>query len=452
MQIDNDTIIARSTAAGFGAIAIVRISGDRTKQILKNTTDITSKIVHRKIVYGNFYNGKQIVDQIMVAFFQAPNSYTGEDLAEINCHGSPGIVNKIIDVCCDAGARLAQPGEFTKRRFFNNKIDLTQAEGINNLIHSQTEAATRSSKILLQGKIGDVINNIKDQIVDNISLMELELDFNEEEIDHTPKETIINNIKGIINDISGLLKTYQYGSLVLNGLKIALTGPPNSGKSSLLNAIIKDERAITSAKAGTTRDFIQESIEHNGYKLTFIDTAGIRKPLDEIEHKGIDKSKQIIETCDLKLLIIDPTQKHHLYSDFIPQNRNDLLFVINKIDIADKESIEKFKNKYNIHESILVSALEHTNIEQLNDKIVEWLEAKKPKKEEHIITVQRHNNQLKATKDKLGNAIDAINSNYGPEFIVTDLRDALSSLDEILGKTTNDEILNNIFNDFCIGK
>ena len=452
MNIDDETIVARSTAKGFAAIAVIRLSGPKTKEIFRKATDLSAPLKHRRVFYCNFINSGNLVDEVLVTFFKAPDSYTGEDLCEISSHGSPAIVKEIIGLCIEAGARYAQPGEFTKRRFLNNKIDLTQAEGINNLIHSQTEAAAKSSRSLLNGKIGERLKEIKQEIIDNISILELELDFTEEAIEHITEDKLKNNIILIIGEIESLIKTYKYGRLVLNGLNIALTGPPNSGKSSLLNAIIQEERAITSSQAGTTRDFIQESIEHDGYKLTFIDTAGIRKPLDSIENKGINKAKKIIQSCDLKLLVIDPGQDYKRYKEFINKKGTNTLFVINKIDINKKETISDFINNFNMPEPIFVSALEHTNIEELNDAIVEWLEEKKPEKEDHIITVQRQYDILKKTKQELSKTIKAIDQGFTSEFIVTDLRHALSSLDNILGKTTNNEILNNIFSNFCIGK
>mgnify|MGYP006286692615 CR=1 FL=1 len=452
MNINNDTIVARSTAAGYSALAVIRLSGPESTDIINKISNIDNNFAHSHAKLAEISSRDQIIDEVVITFFQEPNSYTGEDLIEISCHGSPVIVREIIDLCISNGARMAEAGEFTKRRFFNNKIDLTQAEGINNLIHSQTESASRSSRNLLEGKIGEHLRNIKQQIIDNISLLELELDFTEEEIEHTSPDTIKTNVYKVINDISSLIKTYQYGRLIQSGLKIALIGPPNSGKSSLLNAIIKEERAITSSKAGTTRDFIQESIDHDGYKLTFFDTAGIRKPLDSLEHKGIDKSRKIIKKSDLQILVIDVNQEHSIYNEFIPEKQKNILFIINKIDITDSGKIQQFIKKYNIQNYIEVSALQRTNIDSLNDKIISWLEDKKPDKEDHIITVQRHYNILRKTKKELQKSIQSINNGFASEFIVTDLRHALSKLDEILGKTTNDEILNNIFNNFCIGK
>ncbi|HMA63452.1 MAG TPA: tRNA uridine-5-carboxymethylaminomethyl(34) synthesis GTPase MnmE [bacterium] len=452
MKINNDTIVARSTAAGFSALAVIRLSGPKSTDIINKISNIDNNFQHSRAMLTQILSRSQTIDEVMITFFRAPNSYTGEDMIEISCHGSPVIVREIIDLCISKGARMAEPGEFTKRRFLNNKIDLTQAEGINNLIHSQTKAATRSSKALLEGEIGRHLRYIKQQIIDNISLLELELDFTEEEIEHTSPDTIKSNIYKIIDAVSSLIKTYQYGRLIHSGLKIALIGPPNSGKSSLLNAIIKEERAIISSKAGTTRDFIQETIDHNGYKLTFFDTAGIRKPLDSLEHKGIDKSREIINKSDLQLLIIDSSQDHSIYNEFIPERRDNILFIVNKIDIIRNNQIHKFTSKYDIQNHIEVSALQRTNIDILNDKIISWLEDKKPESEDHIITVQRHYNVLKKTKQELQKAIQSIQNGFASEFIVTDLRHALSKLDEILGKTTNDEILNNIFSNFCIGK
>src|SRR6056297_1797340 len=231
MKINNDTIVARSTAAGFSALAVIRLSGPKSTDIINKISNIDNNFQHSRAMLTQILSRSQTIDEVMITFFRAPNSYTGEDMIEISCHGSPVIVREIIDLCISKGARMAEPGEFTKRRFLNNKIDLTQAEGINNLIHSQTKAATRSSKALLEGEIGRHLRYIKQQIIDNISLLELELDFTEEEIEHTSPDTIKSNIYKIIDAVSSLIKTYQYGRLIHSGLKIALIGPPNSGKS-----------------------------------------------------------------------------------------------------------------------------------------------------------------------------------------------------------------------------
>jgi len=453
MYNSNDTIVARSTPAGFGAISIVRLSGDATKKLIKTSTDLDIELKHKNIYQTNFFDSQHNpLDQVIITFYQAPNSYTGEDLAEINCHGNPNIVQKITDICIENGARMANPGEFTQRRFFNNKIDLTQAEGINEFIHSETKISQKASQQLLQGQVGKAIHDIKQKIIDNISLLELELDFTEEEIESTSPSQIKTNIQDIIESIDSLVETYKYGKLVKNGLQIAIVGPPNCGKSTLLNTLLQEERAITSAQPGTTRDFIEESIEHEGYKLNFIDTAGLRKPSNSIEETGINKAFKLIEQSNLILFLIDPTQSISKHKNFDIKKYTNTFEVINKIDIADNNQINHFTDKLKLENPVLISAKTHTNIDKMCDQIIKWLENKKPSQEDKILTVQRHYNILKDVKQELKDCINTIDLGYTSEFIVTDLRTALDTLDSILGKTTNQDILNNIFSNFCIGK
>ena len=446
----NSTIVALSTPVGYGALAVIRLSGPAAIDIVTPLLHTKFRFIPNKVKFAKIFDNQTHVDDVVISYFKTPLSFTGEDIIEISCHGSPYIVETIIDLCIKYGAKHAEPGEFTKRAFLNDKIDLSQAEGINAIIHSRTKAAHESAKSLLSGKVGQYIKDIKQEIIDTITLLELELDFSDQEIDFTPHDQIKSKLINIQKQIIKLMDSYYYGKLVTNGIKTVLIGEPNSGKSSLMNAFLQEERVIVSDIPGTTRDSIEESFRRGGYQFRLTDTAGIRKTEDKIENLGIDRSLKIIKEADLKLFLIDASQKD-LNFDFIDDDNNSII-VINKIDIASSESIENINNKFTDLSTIEISAKDHTNIHQLADIMVEKIKNKEPKDSSIFITIKRHFNALERTNQEISTTIESIDMGNPSELIVTDLRFALNNLDEILGKTSENDILNNIFQNFCIGK
>ena len=452
MQDINSTIVALSTPVGYGALAVIRLSGPASIEIIRPLFSNKLKFIPRTVNFAKLYDNKEHIDDVLISYFKAPHSYTGEDMVEISCHGSPYIVETIIDLCLKKGARLAEPGEFTKRAFFNDKLDLSQAEGVDALIHAKTKTAHQTAKNLLNGRLGNIIEKIKTELIDTITLLELELDFSEEEIEFTDHKTIYTKIESIKETIDNLIESYYYGKLITGGIKTVLLGQPNSGKSSLMNAFLQEERVIVSDIPGTTRDSIEESFRKGGYQFRLIDTAGLRKTKDKIENLGIDRSLQIIKESDLKLVVIDPTEASLDLEIAENSHKKSTIIVINKTDIATEHSINFIKNKFIEYTTIPISAKKHKNIHLLAEAMVEKIKNLKPKESNLFITIKRHYNSLQKASKELSITLESIKNNNTSELIVTDMRFALDNLDEILGKTSNDEILNNIFQNFCIGK
>ncbi len=448
-----DTIVALSTPHGYGAIAIIRLSGEKSLEVLNAIFKSSHAIHPNHTIYGKVYQGRQVLDDVLVTYFKTPNSYTGENLVEINCHGSPYIVETVIDLCTRQDARLAQPGEFTKRAFLNGKLDLSQAEGINALIHSKTQAAHRTSRHLLDGRTGQQMQTLRQELIDLISLLELELDFSEEEIEFTPYVKIQQRLAQFTNNIKTLTNSYQYGRLLLDGALVPIVGAPNSGKSSLLNALLEEERVIVSPYPGTTRDAIEESFRRGGLQFRLVDTAGLRDTADTLESLGIQRTYNILSQGDLVLEVIDLTQPlNQRPPTQLPHDGTEHIYVLNKTDIATPQQIAAATRYLNPAPQAQISAKTHAGIHQLADLMVKRIKAKIPMHEERLITQKRHHLALQKAHQALQKAQSAVRNKLAAEFVITDLRWALSAMDEILGKTTNEEILNNIFNQFCIGK
>ncbi len=453
MKDINSTIVALSTPVGYGAIGIIRISGPAAKTIVRPFVDNKFSFEPNRVKYTKFSDNQDHIDEVLISYFRAPKSYTGEDMIEISCHGSPYIIEKIIDLCTGNGAVMAEPGEFTKRAFLNDKMDLSQAEGVDALIHARTKHAHDTAKNLLNGQLGDTIRGFKTELIDIITLLELELDFSDQEIDFTPHDNIRRRISGLTDQISDLLDTYYYGKIIKDGVKTVLIGPPNSGKSSLMNALLQEERSIVSEIPGTTRDYIEESFRREGYQFQLIDTAGLRATSDKVETLGIERAYKAINTADLKIILVDATDfKTDIISDIQKLTDDQTIIAINKIDISTPDQVKKISAQFTNYSIIEISAKEHTHIHKLADKMVFIVKQLIPRNSDLFITIKRHFNILNNTVKELKNTIRSIDNGNPSELIVTDMRFALNHLDKILGKTTDDDILNNIFQNFCIGK
>jgi len=452
MDVINNTIVALSTPVGYGALAVIRLSGPESLRIINRLIDTKNPLIPNRVKYFNLYENQTHIDDVLITYFKSPHSYTGEDIIEISCHGSPYIVETIIQLCLNEGAHLAEPGEFTKRAFLNDKMDLSQAEGVNALIHAKTKSSHDTAKKLLEGQVGNTIKELQKELIDTITLLELELDFSDQEIDFTPREKIIYKIQTLHLSISQLIDTYYYGKMISDGIKTVLIGSPNSGKSSLMNAFLQEERVIVSDIPGTTRDSIEESFRRGGYQFRITDTAGLRKTTDKIENLGIDRSLKIIKEADIKLIILDPTQETVDLTLMEQFKSESTIFVINKIDIASQHSIDRLKKAYADFPIMEISAKQYINIHQLADKMVNIIKNQEPRDSDIFITIQRHLESLQNASQELSNTLQGIVDGNTSELIVTDLRFALNYLDQILGKTSDDDILNHIFKNFCIGK
>jgi len=448
----DSTIVALSTAPGVGAIAVIRLSGSRSLNIAQLLIGVDGKIKPREVTRFNILSGDDIIDDVLITYFKNPNSYTGEDLIEISCHGGPYIVNKIIELCLKGGAVLAKPGEFTKRAFINGKIDLAQAEAVSDLVFSQTQSAHKAALNMLTGKVGRDINDLRNKIIEIISILELELDFSDNEINPIPPGKIQKSIGLILQRTKYLYASYSGGKILKQGAVVPIVGPPNSGKSSLLNAFLKEERAIVTPYPGTTRDSLEETIVVNGFLIRLVDTAGIRKTTNPIERIGIDRSVACFQSGDVVLFVIDANQpiKKDWERYYLQKKR--LIIVINKTDIADKKKIVRLQNKFKSFPCILTSARYHTGIHDLSQMIVKIISNQTAVLDSVIITNKRQAILLNSAARYLTIAQKHIMTGLPSEMFIADLRMALNKFDEILGKITTDEILNNIFNNFCVGK
>lgn len=454
-----DTIAAISTARGEGGIAIVRLSGDLSQKILKNIfRDKNKKKVESfnsfSLNYGFIVDeNEKIADEVVAGIMLAPNTYTREDIIEINCHGGTLVTNKILEIVLKNGARLATPGEFTKRAFMNGRIGLSQAEAVIEIIRSKTENAVNVSIEHLRGDLQEKIKELKKLLIDVASHVNVVLDYPEEGIDDPLPDDLYDNLKEAENQIIKLIKSYDKGKKIRDGIKTAIIGKPNVGKSSLLNCLLREERAIVTNIPGTTRDIIEEVININGIPLVLVDTAGIRETDDIIENIGVNKSRESISAANLILFVIDGSeeidnQDMEIYNNLTGK---DIIGIINKSDKIQKADISRFEN---IKLWINISAKEDVGIEKMEDEIYNHIISKEieTSSEEIIITNIRHKIALENTLESIKNIFVTIDKKMPMDLISIDLNEALSYLSEITGEITSEDILDNIFKNFCVGK
>lgn len=454
----SDTITAISTPYGEGGISVIRLSGNKSFEIIENIffkdpgkkkkIDISETPSHT-IHFGYLFDGLNLTDEVLISIFKKPNSYTGEDIIEISSHGGLLVTQKILALTLKSGARHAEPGEFTRRAFLNKRIDLSQAEAVADLIRAKTESAHESSIKQLEGSLSSYISSVRQEIIDATSLIELELDFSEEILEFVSKDEFRKKINLLIDKLNNIISSYISGKIIRDGINLVITGRTNSGKSSLFNQLLKSDRAIVSDISGTTRDYIQENIIINGVLFNLIDTAGIRKSTNLIETEGIKRSFQKIEEADFILYLVDST----LNADLINE---EMKFFKNKFDekksllVLTKNDIKDLKERNEIKISIFNDASLYKLKNKITDKIKENTVQKSSS--EIVLTNLRHKLCLENVVNALGQVIESIDKKMSGEFISVDLRNALSYLGEITGEVTNEEILNNIFSKFCIGK
>jgi len=450
-SFDNDTITAIATPSGVGAISVIRVSGAKAIEIVdeiftgkNNLKDSVSHTIH----YGKIKDSSNnLIDDVLVSIFKAPHSYTGEDSVEISTHGSPFITKKIIEILIEKKVRIAEPGEFTKRAYLNNRLDLTQAEAVLDIINSRTEASLLGARNQLDGLLSSKVQELRQMLLDSASFIELELDFAEEDVELIKSPELIKRIESIIFEINKLTNTYNFGRVIRDGVNVALVGKPNVGKSSLLNYILKESRAIVSPIPGTTRDVIREEVSIDGILFRFFDTAGIRLSEDEIEKEGVLRSRNVIKNADVILLIEDIFQNgsNELFKEITSFSKPEkILKVINKIDLG---------RNFSKQGDIFISALTGEGVEFLFVKLKEiTTDTSIYTERSAVVSNIRHYDCLKKAKENLEGSLKSINNNLSGEFIALDIRDAGLSLGEIIGEVTSEDLLNNIFSKFCIGK
>lgn len=462
-MIDNDNIIALATASGSGAISIIRVSGPKTIEITdslfksKDSSNLLEKNSHT-ITLGDIVDNSRVIDEVLVSLFISPKSYTGENVVEISCHGSSYVQKEIIKLFIDNGCRAAKAGEFTLRAFLNGKIDLSQAEAVADLISSKSSASHKIALDQMRGGFKSDIKELRQQLLDFASLIELELDFTEEDVEFANLKELTKLIHKIKNTISILIDSFATGNVIKNGIPIVIAGEPNTGKSTLLNAILNDDRAIVSDIPGTTRDTVEDELILDGINYRFIDTAGIRTTKDEIESIGISKTFEKIENSTIILYMLDcsDVNKDKIESSKVIVNKitNDfsekkLLIVANKIDIGDSKLVESNFSDFSL---CCISAKDGTNIENLKKHISSCVDLNEFNTSSSIVTNSRHYDLLCKTSIEIENVLKGIDNKISGDLLAIDIRQALQHLGELTGEVTNDEVLGNIFSKFCIGK
>lgn len=447
----DDTIVALATAPGVGAIAVIRLSGQNAIKIVdelfpsKKLNEQQTHTIHVGILkYKN-----EVLDEVVVSLYKNPKSYTGEDIVEISCHGSPFIQEKIIEIITQLGARIAKPGEFTQRAFLNGKLDLTQAEAVADLIASNTEASRNTALKNIRGGFSNSLAVLREELIKFSALIELELDFSQEDVEFADRSTFKNLIQEISNSTTQLLNSFELGNVIKNGVQVAIIGKPNAGKSTLLNVLLNEDRAIVSAIAGTTRDTIEEVININGVLFRMMDTAGIRTgKIDEIEQIGIGKSIQKAEQADVVLYILDLSNAEDISTDldWIKKLKKPYIIIANKVDAIDKKQISL------PDETIYISAKQHDNIDAIKHALLSKAVKGDLNTENIIVTNARHVDALQKLKTSLNDIAQGLNDNIPGDLLALDIRQSLHYLGTITGQVTNDDQLDFIFSKFCIGK
>ncbi len=462
-----DSTICALATPGHGAIAVIRVSGptaiEITNGIFRPATKgkQLSKQEPNTIHFGTINNGDKLIDEVLVSLFKAPHSYTGEDSIEISCHGSPYIQQKILELLLANGAEPARPGEFTQRAFLNGKMDLSQAEAVADLIAAESEGAHRVALQQLRGGFSDRLKSLREQLLHFISLIELELDFSEEDVEFADRGKLVTLVNKIATLIDELISSFQLGNVLKNGVPVAIIGRPNVGKSTLLNAILKEDRAIVSEIEGTTRDSIEDTINLEGVTFRFIDTAGIRETADTIENLGIRRTYQKIEQASVVLLLTEAEDEPEIIQKSIEAIRQQinggkqLVVVLNKSDRVPEEQQKALQQKIPLKENerlISISAEKGENIDGLTQELLEIVNLGSIKHQDVVISNIRHYNALKSASEGLSRASEGLLTSLPTDLLAQDIREVLHYLGEITGEVTNDEVLRNIFKNFCIGK
>lgn len=453
-----DTIAAISTPRGEGGIGIVRISGN-------NALDILEKIFKPKsgkaikglrnysINYGHIFDGKTLVDEVLVSIMKAPNTYTREDIVEINCHGGFVITEKVLEVVLKNGARIAEIGEFTRRAFLNGRIDLTQAEAVIDLIHGKTEKSVSLSLNQLRGDLKEQIEHLKKFVLDVAAHINVVLDYPEEGIDDPLPEHLVENLQEVLDTTDRLIRSYDKGKMIKEGIKTAIVGKPNVGKSSILNSVLKEERAIVTHVAGTTRDVIEEVVNLKGIPLVLVDTAGIRKTDDLVENIGVEKSKKLIESADLILFVVDGSRPLDEEDMKIHEaiKAEKVIGILNKIDIKEDIDLSPLTK---ISKWLEISAIKNQGIDEMEEEIYRHIidENIEDSSQKITITNVRHKSALEKTKQSIENIFETIESGLPMDLMAVDIKGALDSLSEVTGEISSEDLLDHIFSNFCVGK
>ncbi len=457
-MMNDETIIALATPSGMGAISVIRISGSKaisiTEKLFKTKGNkILSKQKSHTVHLGNLMKNNFVLDEVLVTIFNGPNSYTGEDTIEISCHGSTYIQQKIIDLYIENGIRVASPGEFTLRAFLNGKMDLNQAEAVADLIASENEGSHNLAIQQMKSGFSNDLKKLRSELLHFSSMIELELDFSQEDIEFAERNEFKKLINKITKELGDLINSFSSGNVLKNGIAVAIAGKPNAGKSSLLNTLLNEDKAIVSNIPGTTRDSIEDSLIIDGIKFRFTDTAGLRKTDDVIESKGIEKTKEKIRQAKILIYLFDvnDTNLDEINSDIESFKRKDLsvILVRNKVDleIVSKDLFKELKN-LNFLE---ISANDNNSVNILKNKLLDEVNILNPHTDT-IVSNSRHYQALINAMTAIKDVSNGLESNISGDLLSIDIRKSIEHLAEITGEITNDDVLGNIFSNFCIGK
>ncbi|MFY0605251.1 MAG: tRNA uridine-5-carboxymethylaminomethyl(34) synthesis GTPase MnmE [Cyclobacteriaceae bacterium] len=451
----NETIVAVATPSGIGAIGVIRVSGKDTIPLVnsvfrgKDLQEVPSHTIHLGTIRED---DNEIVDEVLISIFKGPNSYTKEDVIEISCHGSPYIIQKLLRLLIQKGARLAKAGEFTQRAFLNGRFDLAQAEAVADVIASENESMHKAAMSQMRGGFSKEIAQLRDELVHFASMIELELDFGEEDVEFASREDLKKLVHNLKSLISRLTESFTLGNAIKNGIPTVIAGKPNAGKSTLLNALLNEEKAIVSDIPGTTRDVIEDVINVEGVAFRFIDTAGIRTTDDKVEAIGVERTYSKMKQASLIIYLIDlqndTNESIQQQLEFLKGLEVPFVLVGNKVDLSSDEMIKFMKS----HEALMISASEKRNLEELKSLIKERVALDKFNTGNTVVTNLRHYESLIRTNEALDDVINGIDNQVSNDFVAMDIRNALHHLGIISGTVTTDDLLDNIFSNFCIGK
>ena len=459
------TIVALATPPGVGAIGVIRLSGEDALPIVQKVfggKDLTKQKSHT-LHFGTIIDsGGKILDEVLVSIFKAPHSYTGENIAEVSCHGSPYILRQVLELFIENGARLAQPGEFTMRAFLNGKMDLSQAEAVADLIASSSESSHNVAMRQMRGGFSHEIKKLREDLINFASLIELELDFAEEDVEFANREDLKATVQKILSFIHSLILSFKLGNVIKNGVPTVIAGRPNAGKSTLLNALLNEERAIVSHIAGTTRDTIEEVLNIDGVEFRLIDTAGIREAQDQIEAIGVEKTMEKVRQAALLVYVFDVGEMKidDVLSDVGKLQREglQLLVVCNKMDANPYfkpewlTSVGSPQLAVRSEQIVTCSAIHGMNVPYLKEKLYDFAISEKVNLESPIVTNVRHYEALQKALESLNEVLRGLDEGVTSDFVAMDIRRALAYLGEILGEVSTEDLLENIFSKFCIGK
>lgn len=455
-----DTICALSTPNGVGAIAMIRLSGADSFKVMHSLfkKDLSQKESHTAH-FGLIKDGDKLVDEVVVVIYKNPKSFTGEDMVEISCHASPFIVQEILRLLLKNGCRMAREGEFSLRAYLNGKVDLSQAEAIADLIASENKASHEMAMNQMRGGFAKVINGLRDELIHFASMIELELDFGEEDVEFADRTKLVELVAKILVEIRRLSGSFALGNVLKNGVPVSIVGEPNVGKSTLLNKFLNEDRAIVSNIAGTTRDVIEDTVTYNGIEFRFIDTAGIRETEDEIESIGIEKAFEKVKQASIILYMIDAAHPNLIQAnEELSRVREamgegkELIVVVNKVDQVDHVNPSEFMTALNHDQVVLLSAKDSTGIEELKEILVQFVQKQGNVTGQVIVSNARHFDALNLADEALERVKFSLKNNIPTDLVAMDIRQCLFHLSEITGDINTEDLLDSIFSNFCIGK